>query len=525
MFLKQKQGSIKTFYRTISTKRRRRGKAPIKPKLKKVSDLVVHTQNNSSSTSKSLSLEGLQIKSNIQKNVSSIRNILGNDQLQNEVVEKISSRQKQVQEFLLPEWLLNPFQDRERKPGIIVMDTWWYTWNIAMAFVPGLFVLLLTQYYKGEARAFYDNQQKKDRERLMDGKADEQNNIAVTHDDKSFGIFTIWDGIKSILLGQDGIGKAFVDFQKNIKKLLDKGVILCIASKNNYSDVLDVFKKHPEMQINQKDIILFKVNWKEKYLNLLEISKDLNVGLDSIVFWDDNPFERQKMRAELPDVCTIEPNKEVIYWPEQLNKLELFTNFKETNEDKKKLYQYKIRSKFIVERNNAQNELMYLKKIKLKAKKINIQKGNISRASQMTQKTNQFNLSTKRYSTSDIQIINKDKKKKVSLFKISDIYGDHGIVGMFILKEKNKNSIYLDTFLLSCRVFGRYLETWMLNSIKNTYPRNVNIYAEYIPTKKNILVKDFLDNHNFELIKKNKKTSLYKIKSYNIKSEIMKIYD
>ena len=89
MFLKQKQGSIKTFYRTISTKRRRRGKAPIKPKLKKVSDLVVHTQNNSSSTSKSLSLEGLQIKSNIQKNVSSIRNILGNDQLQNEVVEKI----------------------------------------------------------------------------------------------------------------------------------------------------------------------------------------------------------------------------------------------------------------------------------------------------------------------------------------------------------------------------------------------------------------------------------------------------
>jgi hypothetical protein len=215
MFLKQKQGSIKTFYRTISTKRRRRGKAPIKPKLKKVSDLVVHTQNNSSSTSKSLSLEGLQIKSNIQKNVSSIRNILGNDQLQNEVVEKISSRQKQVQEFLLPEWLLNPFQDRERKPGIIVMDTWWYTWNIAMAFVPGLFVLLLTQYYKGEARAFYDNQQKKDRERLMDGKADEQNNIAVTHDDKSFGIFTIWDGIKSIL----GVNESLSDDKEELEPI------------------------------------------------------------------------------------------------------------------------------------------------------------------------------------------------------------------------------------------------------------------------------------------------------------------
>jgi len=342
---------------------------------------------------------------------------------------------------------------------------------------------------------------------------------------------TLWggvigeDGIKSILLGQDGIGRAFLDFQKNIKKLLDKGVILCIASKNNYADVLEVFQKHQEMQIKEKDIILFKVNWKEKYLNLVEISNDLNVGLDSIVFWDDNPFERQKMRTELPDICTIEPSKEVIYWPEQLNKLELFSNFTEITEDKNKLYQYKIRTKFVVERNNAQNELAYLKKIKLKAKKINILKGNISRASQMTQKTNQFNLSTKRYSISDIQTINKDKKNKVSLFKISDIYGDHGIVGMYILKEKNKNSIYLDTFLLSCRVFGRYLETWMLNSIKSKYHRNINIYAEYVPTKKNILVKDFLENHNFELIKKNKKTSLYKIKSYNIKNKIMKIYD
>ena len=342
---------------------------------------------------------------------------------------------------------------------------------------------------------------------------------------------TLWggiigeDGIKTILIGQDGIGKAFLDFQKNIKKLLEKGVILCVASKNNHVDVLSVFKNHQEMQLKEKDIISFKVNWKEKHLNLLEISKDLDIGLDSMVFWDDNPFERQKMRAALPDVFTIEPEQDVIYWADQLNKLELFFNFKITDEDKKKQYQYKIRSKFVEGKNNAQNEITYLKKIKLKAKKINLLKGNISRASQMTQKTNQFNLSTKRYSILDIQKIDNNKNNRISLFQISDIYGDHGIVGMFILKEKNKNTIFIDTFLLSCRVLGRYLETWMLHSIKKKYGKNVDIYAEYIPTEKNILAKKFLENHNFKLVKKNKKTSLYKIKGYNINSEVMKIYD
>ena len=279
------------------------------------------------------------------------------------------------------------------------------------------------------------------------------------------------------------------------------------------------------MQLKEKDIISFKVNWKEKHLNLLEISKDLDIGLDSMVFWDDNPFERQKMRAALPDVFTIEPEQDVIYWADQLNKLELFFNFKITDEDKKKQYQYKIRSKFVEGKNNAQNEITYLKKIKLKAKKINLLKGNISRASQMTQKTNQFNLSTKRYSILDIQKIDNNKNNRISLFQISDIYGDHGIVGMFILKEKNKNTIFIDTFLLSCRVLGRYLETWMLHSIKKKYGKNVDIYAEYIPTEKNILAKKFLENHNFKLVKKNKKTSLYKIKGYNINSEVMKIYD
>ena len=198
--LKRNQGTIQTFSRSFSTKRRRKAKAALKPKLKKVSALVAHTQNTYSSKSS----EGFQIQSNIQKNISAIRSVLGNDQ--KEVVDKISSRQKQFQEFVLPEWLRNPFQDRERKPGVIVMDRLWYTWNIAAAFVPGLFVLFITQYYKGEAREFYENQQKKDRDRLIEGNTVDEQGIGISRDEHysksllgTLSTEYIWNAVKSIV--------------------------------------------------------------------------------------------------------------------------------------------------------------------------------------------------------------------------------------------------------------------------------------------------------------------------------------
>ena len=113
------------------------------------------------------------------------------------------------------------------------------------------------------------------------------------------------DGIKSLSLGQDGIGRAFVDFQKTMKSLSSQGILLAIASRNNEKDVLEVFENHQSMQIKRKDIINFKVNWQEKSENIKIISEELNLGLDSFVFWDDNPFERDKVRKNLPQVLTV----------------------------------------------------------------------------------------------------------------------------------------------------------------------------------------------------------------------------
>jgi len=232
-------------------------------------------------------------------------------------------------------------------------------------------------------------------------------------------------------------------------------VLLCISSKNNLDDVMKVFDNHEEMQISKDDLLSIKVNWKEKHLNIREIAKDLNLSLDSIVFWDDNPLERSKVKKFLPEVHVIEPDENIINWPTQLENIEIFSKIKITKEDKNKTNQYKIRSKFVDEKKIANDEIKYLKSIKLKPKVIDLNKDNISRASQMTQKTNQFNLRTKRYSIKDILNLSKNKKIQIKLIDLKDLYGDHGIVGLMILKKIDKHSIFIDTFLISCRVFGR----------------------------------------------------------------------
>ena len=281
---------------------------------------------------------------------------------------------------------------------------------------------------------------------------------------------TIWggvlgeEGINKIQIGQDGIGKAFYDFQKVVKSLKERGILIALASKNNLSDVKKVLRNHKSMILKENDITIFKVNWKDKSSNIMEISKDLMLGLDSFVFWDDNPIERQKVKKNLKHVDVIEPNKDVSEWPKQLLEFSGFAKVNVSREDKVKTDQYKKRSEFIERKNLVKDEIKYLKSIKIKPNILNLNSSNIDRAVQMTQKTNQFNFTTKRYNHKKLLEIN--KKNKVFLVKLTDIYGDHGIISLVILKLK-KNIIYVDTLLLSCRILGRYLENWILKKIQD----------------------------------------------------------
>ncbi len=334
---------------------------------------------------------------------------------------------------------------------------------------------------------------------------------------------TLWggvigeDGLKSISLGEDGIGKAYCDFQRVISSLKKQGLLLAISSKNNYKDVIEVFN-HESMILKKKDFISLKINWEEKYKNIKLIAEELNINLDSIVFWDDNPLERDKIKNNLPDVLTIEPSNEVIEWPNQLKSLNVFSKLKTTNEDKKKTYQYKARAKFVKNLKNFKDQNKYLKTIKLKAKKISISKTSINRAVQMINKTNQLNLRSVRYVQKEVESLN-NKNNIVFLTSLKDVYGDHGIIGLLIAKQLTKNILFLDTLLVSCRVFGRNIETWMLDQLKKTALKMgfKEIYAEYIPTKKNQVASKLLENHNF---KKSNDKSLFKLKKFKLNGNL-----
>ena len=213
-----------------------------------------------------------------------------------------------------------------------------------------------------------------------------------------------------------------------------------------------------------------------------------------MVFWDDNPIEREKVKLNIPDVTVIEPPNNVFDWPNYLASINYFSKFKVTEEDKKKKEQYQIRGEFINNKKNFSSEIDFLKKINLKPQIVEIKEDNINRASQLSLKTNQFNFRTQRYSEKDIIKMIQDENAICFMVSLSDIYGDHGNIGLISLKRKNEKIFYLDNFLLSCRILGRYLEFWILKKIidlcKSKGAEILNI--EYIKTKKNSMILEFL---------------------------------
>ena len=344
---------------------------------------------------------------------------------------------------------------------------------------------------------------------------------------------TLWggvlgeDGINNIKIGDTQIGKIFLDFQKEILKLYNQGVLLAISSKNNEKDVLNVLKNHPSILLKKKHFVNFKINWNSKSKNILKISKELDLGLDSFVFWDDNPVERNLIRKILPEVHTVEPNDDVAYWPEQLASLKKFSLLSNLKNLKEKTKKYHARAKFIDDKKSAKDEIEYLKSIKLKAKIYKLDKKNIHRASEMTLKTNQYNLRTKRYPILEMQKKIKDDKKFCFLIGLKDIYSDHGNVGLVILQKIDKKTLFLDTFLMSCRVIGRYFESFMFNHVREYATRNkfTNIVGEFINTEKNIVAKELFNEHGFNKVSKKNKIETYTCLTNKIKKINLDLYE
>ena len=318
---------------------------------------------------------------------------------------------------------------------------------------------------------------------------------------------TLWGGI----LGEDGIngikigggypGNAFLSFQKGLIELSKNGVILTICSKNNEKDVLEAWGKNPFIVLKKEYISAYRINWQDKATNIKELSQELNIGLDSFVFIDDNPAERELIKQIFPMIETpdfpVKPYILPVFFAGLVN--DYFKTYSTTEEDKKKTKQYKINALRNKEQQTFTDFSTFLKSLNIELSIMAADKFNIPRIAQMTQKTNQFNLTTKRYTDSDIKNFLKDGYK-IFCLSVKDKFGENGITGCIII---NGNKI--DELLLSCRILGKNIEYEFLKSILNKLNSEYGfneIIAQYIPTLKNSQVESFYDKFGFNLIEK-----------------------
>ena len=319
---------------------------------------------------------------------------------------------------------------------------------------------------------------------------------------------TLWKGI----VGEDGIdsialsdkhkgGIYFKEVHLLIKKLSNEGVIIGICSKNNEQDVEEVFNSRKDFKLKNSDIVIKKVNWEDKATNLKNISKDLKIGIDSLVFIDDSRFEINLINDFLPEVKTFLVPERLHEYPSLINKISnLFFNLNISEEDKKRTLMYQ--ENLLREKNSKSFENIdsYLESLDISIVLSNKKKSALDRLAQLTQKTNQFNLTTKRYSTSELCSFYDSDNYDVFSIDVSDKYGSSGITGLCIVEYKQKKAI-IDTFLLSCRVLGRNIEKIFLNEIiREILNKEVdNIFASYIKTHKNSQVENFFEENSFLL--------------------------
>ena len=316
--------------------------------------------------------------------------------------------------------------------------------------------------------------------------------IILDLDNTTWGGIIGDDGIENIQIGSLGIGKAFTELQQWVKKLKNRGIIVAVCSKNTESVAKEPFKKHPDMVLSLDDISVFKANWDNKADNIRQIQKVLNIGFDSMVFLDDNPFERNIVRENLPDVLVPELPEDPTHYLEYLYSLNLFETVSFSKEDKDRTKLYQIEAERVKAHEKFTNEDDFLQNLEMISKVEEFNSFNIPRVAQLSQRSNQFNLRTIRYTEAEIEQISKSEKFKNFAFSLKDKYGDNGLICVVILKKLNATELFIDTWFMSCRVLKRGMENFVLNTLVSYAKENnfKRIIGEYITTEKNHMVKE-----------------------------------
>ncbi len=317
---------------------------------------------------------------------------------------------------------------------------------------------------------------------------------------------TVWggvvgdDGWENIQVGHGlGIGKAFTEFQQWVKKLRERGIIICVCSKNDEDKAKEPFEKNREMVLKLDDISVFIANWENKADNIRTIQSILNIGFDSMVFLDDNPFERNIVRENLPEVTVPELPEDPGDYLEYIYSLNLFETASYSSADKDRTKQYQVEAQRVVAAAKFTNEADFLKSLNMQSVVEGFTSFNTPRVAQLSQRSNQFNLRTIRYTDSEIAAIGGDSGYACFSFTLEDKYGDNGLICVIILHKEDEDTLFVDTWFMSCRVLKRGMEHFTLNTIveyarQNGYKR---IIGEYIPTAKNNMVSEHYDRLGF----------------------------
>jgi len=317
---------------------------------------------------------------------------------------------------------------------------------------------------------------------------------------------TVWggvigdDGLEGIQLGHGlGIGKAFTEFQMWVKKLKQRGIIICVASKNNEDTAKEPFEKHPDMILHLEDIAVFMANWETKVDNIRAIQRILNIGFDSMVFLDDNPFERNIVRENIPGITVPEMPEDPGEYLEFLYGENLFETASYNGTDKDRTKQYQVEAQRVSLQKTFANESDFLKSLNMVSKVSGFTKFNIPRVAQLSQRSNQFNLRTVRYTEADVQSMAVDDDTIDFSFTLEDKFGDNGLIAVIIMKKMDNDTLFIDTWFMSCRVLKRGMENFTLNTMVEEakaqgYKRLV---GEYLPTPKNKMVENHYPNLGF----------------------------
>jgi FkbH-like protein len=316
---------------------------------------------------------------------------------------------------------------------------------------------------------------------------------------------TLWggvvgeDGVEGIRLGHTYPGNAFRHFQGVVLQLQRRGVLLALNSKNNQADVEEVLRSHPDMILREGHFASARINWRAKPENMVEIANDLGIGLDSLVFFDDSPAERALMRQALPEVLTLEVPSDPLKYAEVLLESRAFDRLSFTREDRRRGEMYREQAARRELKQAATSPQDFLRRLKMEVSIRPVDQFAFPRVLDLIHKTNQFNLTTRRHSAGRLAEMIADPTCGAFYLRVADRFGDNGIVGAAILQLRN-GAAYIDTFLLSCRVIGRTVETAFLSFLTNLAKARgaTTLEGEFIPTAKNAPAAEFFARHGFK---------------------------